>query len=240
MTEHLFLGLAGIIVLGIAAQWLAWYIRVPSIFLLLLAVIAAFAVTNHLHDETGLFTVTVMGIVMANQRNIIVRHIIGFEETLGMLLISNLFILLSARLQLSDLAHIGWSSLAFLGMLIVIARPAAVAFSTDETYQLSPGETVDDPALHLRGRFLFDETANYILTVRPFRNAVRRIAPNMAKKAQLPHPERTKIVHLITNLLPSHMWSGKQSGTDFEPYFISCKNTMGYKILQTPKKMGEP
>jgi NhaP-type Na+/H+ or K+/H+ antiporter len=47
MTEPLFLGLAGIIVLGIAAQWLAWYLRVPSIFLLLLAVIAAFAVTNH-------------------------------------------------------------------------------------------------------------------------------------------------------------------------------------------------
>jgi NhaP-type Na+/H+ or K+/H+ antiporter len=43
MTEPLFLGLAGIIVLGIAAQWLAWYLRVPSIFLLLLAVIAAFA-----------------------------------------------------------------------------------------------------------------------------------------------------------------------------------------------------
>jgi hypothetical protein len=58
----------------------------------------------------------------------------------------------------------------------------------------------------------------------------------MAKKAQLPHPERTTIVHLITNLLPSHMWSGKQSGTDFEPYFIGYKNTMGYKILQTQKK----
>jgi hypothetical protein len=62
----------------------------------------------------------------------------------------------------------------------------------------------------------------------------------MAKKAQLPHPERTKIVHLITNLLPSHVWSGNKSGTDFEPDFITFKNTMAYKILQTPKKMGEP
>jgi hypothetical protein len=62
----------------------------------------------------------------------------------------------------------------------------------------------------------------------------------MAKKAQLPHPERTKIVHLITNLLPSHMWSGKQSGTDFEPYFISCKKYNGLQNLANPKKMGEP
>jgi NhaP-type Na+/H+ or K+/H+ antiporter len=61
----------------------------------LVVVIAAFAVANHLHDETGLFTVTVMGIVMAHQRNIIIRHIIEFKETLGVLLISSLFILLS-------------------------------------------------------------------------------------------------------------------------------------------------
>jgi hypothetical protein len=43
----------------------------------------------------------------------------------------------------------------------------------------------------------------------------------MTKKAQLSHLERTKIVHLITNLLPSYMWNGKQSGTDFESNFIS-------------------
>jgi len=61
----------------------------------------------------------------------------------------------------------------------------------------------------------------------------------MTKKAQLQHPEKTKIVHLITNLSSFHLWSGKQSGTDFEPNFVSCKNTVTYKILQTPKKMGE-
>jgi hypothetical protein len=37
-------------------------------------------------------------------------------------------------------------------------------------------------------------------------------------------------------LLPSYVWNGKQSGTDFESNFISHKNTMGYKILRTPKK----
>jgi hypothetical protein len=58
----------------------------------------------------------------------------------------------------------------------------------------------------------------------------------MTKKAQLSHLERTKIVHLITNLLPSYVWNGKQSGTDFESNFISHKNIMGYKILRTPKK----
>jgi hypothetical protein len=36
------------------------------------------------------------------------------------------------------------------------------------------------------------------------------------------------------------MWSGKQSGTDFEPYFISCKKYNGLQNLANPKKMGEP
>jgi len=51
MTEHLFLGLAGIIVLGIVAQWLAWYIRVPSIFLLLLAGFAVGPISGLLQPQ---------------------------------------------------------------------------------------------------------------------------------------------------------------------------------------------
>ena len=35
MTEHVLLGLASIIILGIGAEWLAWRLRLPSILLLL-------------------------------------------------------------------------------------------------------------------------------------------------------------------------------------------------------------
>ena len=37
MIENLLLGLAGIIILGIGATWLAWRLHLPSILLLLLA-----------------------------------------------------------------------------------------------------------------------------------------------------------------------------------------------------------
>ena len=96
----------------------------------LMVVVATFTLANVLHEEAGLFTVTVMGIAMANQKAIVVRHIIEFKETLRVLLISSLFILLSARLQLEDIALLGWPSLVFLGVLILIARPVAVALST--------------------------------------------------------------------------------------------------------------
>ena len=49
--EHPLLGLAGIIVIGIAAQWLSWRIRLPSIFLLLLAGFVAGAVTGWIDPD---------------------------------------------------------------------------------------------------------------------------------------------------------------------------------------------
>ena len=96
----------------------------------LMMVASAFSVSNLLQMESGLLAVTVMGVVMANQKHATVKHIIEFKENLRILLIPSLFILLAARLQVSDLAQINFGSLAFLGVLMLIARPASVALST--------------------------------------------------------------------------------------------------------------
>ena len=93
-------------------------------------VIGAFAVSNLLQTDSGFLTVMVMGIAIANQRTVSVRHIVKFKENLRILLISGLFILLAASLEIGDLAYIGIGSLAFLGVLMLIARPASVALST--------------------------------------------------------------------------------------------------------------
>lgn len=140
-TTLVITGMLKMVVVGsalgyISAKAVVWLIQrglIPDYLhnaVTLMVVVMSFTLANVLHHEAGLFTVTVMGIVMANQKAIIVRHIIEFKETLTVLLISGLFILLSARLNVSDLAHLGWSSLAFLAVLILIARPAAVALST--------------------------------------------------------------------------------------------------------------
>ena len=54
MTEHLLLGVASVIVLGIAAQWLAWRLHLPAILLLLLCGFLAGPVTGLL-DPDSLF-----------------------------------------------------------------------------------------------------------------------------------------------------------------------------------------
>ena len=134
-------GMLKMVVLGsalgfVSAKTVVWLIQhrfIPDYLhnaVTLMVVIASFTLANVLQHEAGLFTVTVMGIVMANQKSIIVRHIIEFKETLTVLLVSGLFVLLSARLSMSDLSQLDGSSVVFLAVLILIARPAAVALST--------------------------------------------------------------------------------------------------------------
>ncbi len=96
----------------------------------LMTVLSVFAASNMVQTESGLLAVTMMGIALANQRNISVKHISEFKENLSVLLIGSLFILLAARLQMSDLRHLNVKSLVFLGVLVLLARPAAVAIST--------------------------------------------------------------------------------------------------------------
>ena len=93
-------------------------------------VLAAFAISNGIQPESGLLTVTVMGIAMANQRRFDIHHIVEFKETLQVLLLSVLFILLSARMQPSDLQQIGLPTLAYVLIIILVERPLAAFIST--------------------------------------------------------------------------------------------------------------
>jgi NhaP-type Na+/H+ or K+/H+ antiporter len=93
-------------------------------------VITTFAASNHVQAESGLLAVVVMGIALANQKSVSIRHIAEFKESLRVLLLSGLFIILAARLSLTDLQNAGAGSLAFLAVLILIVRPAAVAAAT--------------------------------------------------------------------------------------------------------------
>jgi len=107
--------------------WIPDFLQSPFT---LMMVIAIFAVSDHFQSESGLLSVTLMGIFLANQKSVTVKHIAEFKENLRVLLIGTLFILLAARLRISDLSHLHLGSLAFLAILIVIARPLAVLLST--------------------------------------------------------------------------------------------------------------
>lgn len=93
-------------------------------------VFAVFAISNQLSEESGLLTVTVMGIWLANMKNVPVEDILDFKESLSILLISGLFILLAARLDFSQFATLGWGAVFLFLFIQLFARPIKVIIST--------------------------------------------------------------------------------------------------------------
>ncbi|WP_339487453.1 cation:proton antiporter [Pseudomonas sp. EL_65y_Pfl2_R95] len=92
----------------------------------LAAVLGIFITSNQLMHESGLLAVTVMGMWLANMRGVDVRQILHFKENLSVLLISGLFILLAARLDLKALIALGPVTLVLLAIIQFIARPLSV------------------------------------------------------------------------------------------------------------------
>ncbi|NLE52133.1 MAG: sodium:proton antiporter [Chloroflexi bacterium] len=96
----------------------------------IMVIIGLFTLSNEVQPESGLLTTTVMGIVLANQRQISTRHLSQFKEDIGVLLLSGLFIVLAARLELEQLSNISGRALVFLALLVFVARPLSVLAST--------------------------------------------------------------------------------------------------------------
>ena len=123
-----------------AARAIAWafprglvpeFLKAP---VLLVAVIGTFVLAEQVYKETGLLTVTIMGMALANMRLSSARDFMPFKENVTVLLVSGVFVLLAASLDLETLQRFEWRFLAFVAALIVLVRPATVllslAFST--------------------------------------------------------------------------------------------------------------
>lgn len=121
-------GVAGALLgLILRRHWLPDYLH--NVFTLTL-VFAVFAVSDLLAHESGLLTVTVMGMWLANSKNTPIEDILNFKESLTVLLISGLFIILAARLDWQSFTQIGWLSVLILVVVQFIARPLKVLIST--------------------------------------------------------------------------------------------------------------
>ena len=118
---------AWIVVVFFRNYWVPDFLQAPVA--LMLAVLS-FAVSGHFQAESGLVAVTAMGICLANQHSVSVKHIIEFKENLRVLLISTLFIILAARLDFKDFEKVGAEGLYLLAFLILIVRPLSVYLST--------------------------------------------------------------------------------------------------------------
>lgn len=145
-------GLLGLASALLLVQWLKRY-WIPDYLqniAFLTVVVLAYTISNSLQPESGLVTVTVLGVVLANQKVAPIKHIIEFKENLRVVLISGLFIVLSSRLKVEDLTALGWGGLAFVAAGLLVIRPAAVFLSTIGT-ELDYRERLFLAWLHPRG-----------------------------------------------------------------------------------------
>ncbi len=140
--EHAFQSFAKIVITGLsvgftAAYFLRFLIKmnlIPeyliNVFTLAL-VLAVFVASDFMAGESGILSVVVMGMVLGNTKIEQLKSILHFKESLTVLLISILFILLAANINIKDLEYIiNWKVALVFIALIVLVRPLMVFIST--------------------------------------------------------------------------------------------------------------
>lgn len=126
------------VILGAVAGWvIGWllehgfipeYLKAPIV---LGSVLLVFVLSDAVMHETGLLAVTAMGIVMANMHLSSLRDLLHFKENISVLLISSVFIMMTASLSIDTLTEVlNWRMLAFVLAMMFVVRPISIWLST--------------------------------------------------------------------------------------------------------------
>lgn len=134
---NLMLAVGGAAAIGGIAGWVtgsvfrrghvAEYLKAP---LLIVIVLAVYALGDMLEEEAGLLAVTVMGVVVGNMRLPSIDELRRFKESITVLLVSGVFILLTADLDPALLHEMNWRVVALVAAVLFVARPVAILLST--------------------------------------------------------------------------------------------------------------
>ncbi|QHQ35304.1 cation:proton antiporter [Algicella marina] len=139
-AKHLALGISVAAVAGYAGGWVLAqgfrrgmvpeYMKVPVLFGMVLAVYAS---TDSLLHESGLLAVTIMGVYLANAHLPSLDEIRRFKEHVTVILVSGVFILLAANLDVAMITGLTYKAALFVIAIVFVARPLAVWLSLSGT-----------------------------------------------------------------------------------------------------------
>lgn len=94
-------------------------------------VLLVFVESEVFAHESGLLAVVVMGMVLGNGKLENIKELLYFKESLSVLLISILFILLAANINIEDLMLLyRWETAALFALVVFVLRPIGVFIST--------------------------------------------------------------------------------------------------------------
>ncbi|NNL55019.1 MAG: sodium:proton antiporter [Woeseia sp.] len=107
--------------------WVPEYLKSPVLLGLVLIV---FAVSDIIQKEAGLLAVTIMGIVVGNMNLPGIGDMKRFKEYITIMLVSVVFVSLTADLDARSLTDIGWRGVALVVAIMIVARPMAIMLAT--------------------------------------------------------------------------------------------------------------
>jgi NhaP-type Na+/H+ or K+/H+ antiporter len=112
---------------SINRKWIPHYLL--NVFALA-AVLGVFVLSDNFAHESGLLAVVVMGMVLGNSNSAYLKELLYFKESLSILLISILFILLSANINFEDMLLIyNWKTVVLFIIVVFVIRPLGVFLS---------------------------------------------------------------------------------------------------------------
>ncbi len=113
---------------AINKKWIPHYLL--NVFALA-SVLGVFVLSDSFAHESGLLAVVVMGMVLGNSKSEYLKELLYFKESLSILLISILFILLSANIDMEELWLIyNWKTVILFAIVVFALRPIGVFLST--------------------------------------------------------------------------------------------------------------
>jgi NhaP-type Na+/H+ or K+/H+ antiporter len=129
IVSSLVLGGLGGLAIGKAmrAGMVPEYLKSPIMLGLVLVV---FEVSNLVQHEAGLLAVTIMGIVVGNLNLPGIGDLRRFKEYITIMLVSVVFVSLTADLDVGTLGAIGWRGVALVLAIMFVARPVAIMLAT--------------------------------------------------------------------------------------------------------------
>ena len=119
-------GLAFLIKFLFPRGYVPEFLKVPLVFAL---VIVGFVVADLIEHETGLLTVTAMGVALANMHLESFGEMRRFKESVTILLLSGVFVILSATLDWELIRRFELQFVVFLILLLFVVRPLTVLIS---------------------------------------------------------------------------------------------------------------
>jgi NhaP-type Na+/H+ or K+/H+ antiporter len=123
------IGFSIALLLGVLLETLMRRRAIPEFLhgaVFLAAAIGALVASDALQPESGLLTVTVLGIYLGNRPKLHLEQVAEFSEHLQVLFVGALFVVLAGRVTPSELLAVAPTAGLFLAALVLVVRPVSV------------------------------------------------------------------------------------------------------------------